>query len=283
MAPRLPHFLIIGAMKSGTTTLQAQLAAQPGIFMTTPKEPNFFSDDPVFARGMGWYEGLYEGAAEGDLLGEASTHYTKLPTWPQTVARLAAAVPAPRLIYVLRDPVARAVSHYIHEWTEGRMGDDPVAEFARHPELVDYGRYAMQIRPYVTEFGADALHLTSLELLTADPQGELDRIAAHIGAPDPLVWDHGMGAQNVSAARTRRLPLHGLLVDNPVATALRRALVPKAIRTRIREARAPKARPELPADLRRRLEVTFLQDRDDLATLFPGHPVLAACYPFAGQ
>ena len=51
---RRPEFLIIGAMKSGTTTLQVQLASQPGIFMTTPKEPNFFSDDDVFARGMAW-------------------------------------------------------------------------------------------------------------------------------------------------------------------------------------------------------------------------------------
>ena len=45
----LPDFLIVGAMKCGTSTLQAQLALQDGIFMTTPKEPNFFSDDAVFA------------------------------------------------------------------------------------------------------------------------------------------------------------------------------------------------------------------------------------------
>ena len=50
-----PDFLIIGAMKCGTTTLQAQLALQEGVFMTTPKEPNFFSDDDVYARGLDWY------------------------------------------------------------------------------------------------------------------------------------------------------------------------------------------------------------------------------------
>ena len=76
----LPDFLIIGAMKCGTSTLQAQLARQPGVFMSTPKEPNYFSDDEVHAQGQARYEGLFSGAAEGDLTGEASTHYTKLPT-----------------------------------------------------------------------------------------------------------------------------------------------------------------------------------------------------------
>ena len=47
----LPDFLIIGAMKCGTTTLAAQLAAQDGLFITTPKEPNFFSDDADLCQG----------------------------------------------------------------------------------------------------------------------------------------------------------------------------------------------------------------------------------------
>ena len=66
----LPDFLIIGAMKCGTSTLQAQLAAQPGIFMTTPKEPNFFSDDAIYANGLGWYEDLFAGAGPDDRKGE---------------------------------------------------------------------------------------------------------------------------------------------------------------------------------------------------------------------
>ena len=58
----LPDFFIIGAMKCGTSTLQAQLARQDGVFMTTPKEPNFFSDDDIFAKGRAWYEGLFADA-----------------------------------------------------------------------------------------------------------------------------------------------------------------------------------------------------------------------------
>lgn len=275
----LPDFLIIGAMKCGTSTLAAQLGAQPGLFMTTPKEPNFFSDDDIHARGAGWYRALFDDAAPGDIKGEASTHYTKLPTYPQTIPRMQALLDAPKLIYMIRNPVERAVSHYIHGWSEARMGDDPVAAFRQHPELVDYGRYAMQITPFVEAFGAENILLTSLEQIKTAPQEELARIGAFLGHRG-TAWQADLGAQNVSAERIRRFPLHGLLIDNPVAAALRRALVPKALRSRIRQARTIGTRPELPAALRTRLEDGFREDHAELARLFPGHPALHLCYPF---
>lgn len=274
----LPDFLIIGAMKCGTTTLAVQLAHQDDVFMTTPKEPNFFSDDDVWARGAAWYRALFAGAAPGALKGEASTHYTKLPTHPDTLGRMSTLLDRPKIIYMIRNPVERAVSHYIHEWTQGEMGDDPIAAFAHHPEIVAYGQYGMQVSPYVAQFGAQAVFLTSLEQLKADEQGELDRIGAFLGRP--LVWQDDIGAQNVSANRSRRLPLHGLIVDNPVATLLRRALVPKAIRARIREGRQMAERPQLPDTLREAIEISFSEDRAVLAQLFPDHPALDLCYPF---
>jgi hypothetical protein len=90
-----PDFLIIGAMKSGTSTLAAQLSEQAGIFMTTPKEPNFFSDDDVYAQGLPWYAALFDAAEPGDIKGEASTHYTKRPTYPETLARAQAVLEGP--------------------------------------------------------------------------------------------------------------------------------------------------------------------------------------------
>ena len=280
----MPDFIVVGAMKCGTSTLQSQLAAQPGIFMTTPKEPNYFSDDAVFARGPAWYGALFAGANPGDLKGEASTHYTKLPTHPLTLARLTAAMPAPRIVYLIRDPVARAVSHYIHEWTMGEMSGDIEAAFDRHPELVDYGCYARQIAPWVEAFGREAVFLSSLEAMTADPQGLLTRVGAFLGHEGPLLWREERAQVNVSAERVRRLPLQGLLVDNPVATALRRALVPKALRDRIRRSRQMEDRPALTPALTARLEARFAEDHRDLVALFPDRPEtradIAMAYPF---
>src|SRR5690606_7778793 len=58
----LPNFVVIGAMKSATTTLAMQLAAQEGVFVSDPKEPNFFSNDEIYSKGMSWYESLFAGA-----------------------------------------------------------------------------------------------------------------------------------------------------------------------------------------------------------------------------
>ena len=277
--PNLPDFIIIGAMKSGTSTLQQQLAAQPGFFMTTPKEPNYFSDDAVFAKGMGWYHALFAEAPEGAMKGEASTHYTKLPTYPQTVARMQAALQAPKLIYVIRNPVQRAVSHYLHEVTMRVMEGDAVAMFDTHPELVSYGQFAQQITPFIEAFGRDSVFLTSLEQLKADPDAELARIGAFLERPG-LVWDHAQKPQNVSAERIKRFPLHGLIFDNPVAALLRRTLIPQSVRDKIKQRRQITDRPSLPEPLLRKLEAGFASDHAKLAQLFPDHPALTLCYPF---
>lgn len=276
-----PDFIILGAMKSGTSTLAAQLALQTGVFMTTPKEPNYFSNDDVFARGPDWYADLFAGAAPDDLKGEASTHYTKLPTYPQTVARMTQALQTPRLIYMIRNPVERAVSHYIHEWTEGRAGRDMRAAFDKDTIFTDYGRYAHQIRPFIDAFGQDSVFLTSLEQIKRDGPGEFRRICDFLGLPDTAAWQTTLPPQNVSSERVRAFPLSGLLIDNPVMQTLRRTLVPKSVRTWVRGLRSIKERPELRDDLRDDLEQAFLRDRADLAALFPGHPALNLCYPFA--
>ncbi len=274
-----PDFIIIGAMKCGTSTLQAQLAAQAGVFMTTPKEPNYFSDDDVYGLGSDWYASLFADAQSNDVTGEASTHYTKLPTYPETIARMQSEIAAPKMIYLIRNPVQRAISHFVHEWTENRMGDDIEQAFRDNITLVDYGRYAMQIKPFIDAYGADAVHLTCLEGLKADPDGEFAKITDFLGLKDAK-WTHDLEAQNVSSERSRPLPFHGLLVDNPIATTLRRILVPKFVRTMIRESRSMKQRPELTEQLTQDLEQIYTNDRASLADLFPGNPALKLSYPF---
>lgn len=279
-ARRAPDFILIGAMKCGTSTLQAQLAVQPGVFMSTPKEPNFFSNDEIFAQGDDWYNALFATAPADALTGEASTHYTKLPTYPQTLARMRTALPELKLIYMIRNPVTRAVSHYIHEWTERRASGDADAAFRSNTDFVDYGRYGMQITPYIETYGAQNVLLTSLEAVQADADAEFARIAAFLNLPGDAAWRHDLEAQNISNQRMRKLPLQGLLIDNPVAAFLRRALVPAGLRQRIRAARQMDKRPDIPADLRTGMEAAFLDDREILAGYFPGHAALDLCYPF---
>jgi hypothetical protein len=249
----LPDFIIIGAMKCGTSTLAAQLAAQDGVFVTTPKEPNFFSDEDVFAKGMGWYEALFEGAAPGDLKGEASTHYTKLPTYPAAAARAHAAAPGARLIYLMREPVGRAISHYVHEWTQGIAGDDLDKAIDALPEMTAYSRYDEQLAPWRALYGADAILCLRLEDMKADPLGALERVAVHLRRPGAFRWVEDMAPQNVSAERIRRFPGYAALVESAPATWLRRNLIPQALRDLIKGRLQMRERPEPTAANRARL------------------------------
>lgn len=263
----LPDFVIIGAMKCGTSSLHAQLAVQPQFFMSEPKEPNFFSNDETFAKGEAWYRGLFKDAPSGAIKGESSTHYTKLPTYPKTVERLAALIPDAKFIYVMRDPVERLVSHYIHEWTQGVItcGIDEAIE--KHPELIDYSRYAFQLDPFVARFGRERILPVVFEEMTARPDAELKRIAAFLGARGDVRWRDDLDAQNVSSERIRKFPGYELIVDNPVATALRRALIPRALRDKVKSNLQMRERPELSPAHRASLAEIFEADLQALTPL----------------
>jgi len=259
-----PDFIIIGAMKCATSTLHQQLAANDGFCMSRPKEPNFFSDDAVWARGLDWYAGLFLAAQSGALRGESSTHYTKLPTHPRALERLAASVRTRRFIYVMRHPVERLVSHYIHEWSQGVI-DEPLEQaLDRHPELVAYGCYAMQLAPWLERFGRAAVLPVFMERLVAAPNDELARIGRFLGCERSPIWRAELGAQNVSSERLRKAGVLDFVVRSPLLTTLRRALVPRSLRDRIKARWQMRQRPDLSASTRSQLERTFDADLEML-------------------
>jgi len=241
---KLPDFVIIGAMKCATTTLHDQLTRQPGVFMSTPKEPNFFSDDANWKRGIGWYASLFADAPAGSVRGESSTHYTKLPEHPRTVARFAEHLPDAKLIYVMRDPVARAVSQYIHEWSEGRISEPIDEAIERYARLMDYSRYAMQLGPWMDRFGPGRVLPVFFERMTASPQEEFGRVCRFIGI-DSGRWVEGTAPSNVSSRRMRRSPVRDAILDIGVVRTLRRTLLPERLRERIKSRWRMSERPEL--------------------------------------
>ena len=257
---RLPSFLIIGAMKSATSTLYEQLLRQPGIYLPALKEPNYFSDDRQFARGLAWYEGLFEAAQASDLVGEASTHYTKLPTYPLTVSRMREALDDPRLIYVMRHPVDRLISQYVHQWSENEIRSGINEAVTRHPELVAYSCYTQQLAPFIETYGKASILPVFFDRLRAAPQAELERVCQFIGYKGTPRWQSEHERSNVSAERVRKFPLYELIVDNPLATQLRRTLVPKALRTKVREFFSMRNRPKLSEQNLAELERTFDKD-----------------------
>lgn len=272
-----PDFVIIGAMKCATSTLHDQLGAQSGFFMSDPKEPNFFSDDSRFEQGADWYRGLFRDAPAGSIRGESSTHYTKLPTYLQTIDRLAALIPDAKFVYLMRHPIDRLVSHYIHEWTEANVSDSIDEATDNCPELIEYGRYAMQLEPWLARFGSNAVMPVFLERLKADPQHTLERVCRFLGYDGEVCWDADHGRSNASQARLRKSRLRDLVVNAPGLRELRRMLVPQALRDRIKSRWQMARCPELSDDARERLAHVF--DRD-LAQLGDWLGVELSCETF---
>jgi hypothetical protein len=229
-----PSFVIIGAMKCATTTLYEQLKKQPGIFMPDLKEPNFFSDEEQYSKGLEWYSNLFEGASLNDLLGEASTHYTKSRTYPNTISRIEDCLTNPKFIYVIRNPIDRLISQYIHEWTEGKIKVDINEAIKKHPELIEYSCYAKQIAPYTKSYGKESILLVSFEDIKNSPQSVLNNICNFIGYKGKPKWFNELEASNVSKERIRRFPLFKLLIESSLATFIRRTFIPNSIRNKIK-------------------------------------------------
>jgi len=230
-----PDFVIIGAMKCASTTLHEQLAQQPGFFMSTPKEPNFFSDVPVFERGFDWYESLFAGARPDQKRGESSTHYTKLPTHPDAAQRLHAYNPALKLVYIMRHPVERLMSHYAHE--QGRRGVEVPIDQAviDRPEMLDYGMYFFQLQPYFKLFGRENVLPLFLPYVKKYPDKTLRLVADFVGAPGEVSWRSDVRRRNISSDRYQLSSLGNWMVKNPWMTQLRRSLVPEELRDRIKQ------------------------------------------------
>jgi hypothetical protein len=149
-----PDFFIAGAPKAGTTALHAALVDVPGISLSSPKEPKFFLCDgrpPSRAehRGPGdahsrqewvWsrdaYLRLWSDAPAGALLGESTPFYLHDT---EAHARIAAVAPEARFVVLLRDPVDRAYSNWMHLWTDGL---EPEADFLRAVEAEQSRRRA---------------------------------------------------------------------------------------------------------------------------------------------
>lgn len=263
MSGRLPDFLIIGAMKCATSTLHEQLAVQDGVYMSTPKEPCFFSDDEQWNRGVSWYASLFSDAEAGDRCGESSTHYTKLPTYPATAQRIHDTLGGDvKLIYMMRHPVDRLVSQFIHEWSQGaipaNMTIDGMVE--ARPEFVQYGCYAHQLQPYFDLFGRERICPIFFERFVRNGEAELQHVGRFLDLPGTLQWKHDVEQRNVSSERIRRTPMRDAVLKNVAIRAVIRNVFPQSLRDHVKKRWSMQQRPELSAPVRAHLEELY--DRD---------------------
>jgi hypothetical protein len=153
----LPNVFIIGAAKCGTTSLHHYLDQHPDISMSRVKEPHVFSEGR-WATRYDHYDGLFD--CQARFRGDSSTTYSRFPVEGDAAARIHAAVPDAKLIYLVGDPIERTISDYAHHVARGleqRSVDDALKDFADPENYYAAGsRYALQAGRYLEHFPASS-------------------------------------------------------------------------------------------------------------------------------
>jgi hypothetical protein len=184
----LPNFIIVGAPKAGTTSLYHYLTKHPQVFMSDPKEVNYFSCEEIEAQGLYYkdfkiknredYEKLFHDAQGKKAIGEASVSYLFYPKTPQKIKDM---LPDVKIIILLRDPVSRGFSHYLMDYRLGLV-DLPYGEIVHktsrhknlylyHQQYVELGLYYEQVKRYLELFGPEQVKIHLQEDLHEDTEG----------------------------------------------------------------------------------------------------------------
>lgn len=198
-----PHFIIIGAMKAGTTSLFGYLGRHPQILKGPKKEVHYF--DQKYRRGQYYYRSNFPLTAEiqsGSITGEATPLYLFHPHVPERIHNL---VPDAKLIAVLRNPTKRAISDYFHQVRRHRESLPMMEAFLAEEERTSQGWgkmlrdknftsrscmsfsykkrsiYVEQLERYWEFFPKEQLMVLTSEALFSDPQGTYKRVLNFLG------------------------------------------------------------------------------------------------------
>jgi Sulfotransferase family len=270
----LPNLVVIGGLKCGTTSLHHYLSLHPEITMSRPKELNFFVAELNWELGPEWYASHFDRRAP--VRGESSPHYTNLPRFAGVAERMRSVIPEARIVYVVRDPIDRMLSHYLHNagagyetrGLEAALGDPQGAYLAR-------SRYAIQVEPYLEAFGADRVAIVSREELRDDRRATMRRLYELCGVDPSFTSEQFKREWETGTARAKQGGGGFRLMDRAVRLPGLRALdrnfdrLPESLRWLVeRVVHDPGSgaalKPQLSEGLRARLEDLLRKDVERL-------------------
>ena len=194
MSTPRPNLFVVGSMKAGTTSLARYLGTHPEIFMTSdPKEPTYFLtreqlldvlpgvEKRGFWRGEEYYLKLFEPAGDRPVIGEASANYARLPRVKGVPEKIHAFNPDARILFILRDPVARTISHYWYMVRFFGERRDLLTAIREDEDYVATSDYALQMQPFLDLFGPERVFAITTESLAGQPQATMAGIYRWLG------------------------------------------------------------------------------------------------------
>jgi sulfotransferase family protein len=202
---QLPTFFVIGASKCGTTSLHRYLAEHPEIAMTSNKEPMLYVPDD-WQEQLGRYAEMFE--EDAPVRGESSTGYSAYPWAPEVPDRIRATVRDARIIYMVRDPIPRTLSHYAQNiWDRFpvRPFDELMTDLEDPMNMpVWASRYATQLERWLERFPQDQVLVADQADLMHSRAETMRRVFAFLGVDTGFrspSWD-----EEHNIARARRVP-----------------------------------------------------------------------------
>lgn len=233
----LPSFIIIGAMKGGTTGLYHYLSSHPDLIPSQQKETDFFLTERNFRQGLAWYEAQFAGA--GQIAFEASPNYTKRHLFPGVPKRIHSVLPEAKLIFVVRDPIERLVSHYIHNYAHGRESrsfSDAIADPKSNYILTSC--YWYQLEAFLEFFPMDRIKIVVSEDLRNRTRETLDDVLQYLGLSDDINHAVLKSRFHESSGKLRHSWLERRLLPNHNVRRL-----PKPLRLAVKALRSPIQKP----------------------------------------
>lgn len=177
-----PNFLVIGAAKSGTTTLCNLLGQHPEVYMFPHKETHFFSFN--YERGLDWYESKFKPATGIKAIGEGSPTYSEGN--PEVVKRIAHHLPTAKLIYIVRHPVRRIESDFVQLLDNGHQFDSLDTAIKKWKPLVDSSCYWARINDFRQYFSDEQILVLFMDDLSENPGAVLKQCFEFLEV-DPIV------------------------------------------------------------------------------------------------
>lgn len=180
----LPTFIVIGAMRCGTTSLYYLLSDHPEIGMSARKETDFFIVEGNYNLGLPWYQSQFPDEAKA--IGECSPNYTKRHLFLGAPKRIKETIPDVKLIYLIRDPVQRTISHYLSSRSrrkERRTIEEALSDLSVNNYVLT-SMYYKQIELYLKFFPMSKICIVTTEELNQHPVRTTQKIYRFLGVND---------------------------------------------------------------------------------------------------
>jgi hypothetical protein len=271
---QMPNFFLVGAPKAATSSLYHYMGQHPDIFVPENKETHFFSwpevgetyYDRKFVKTEAEFRALFHDRGEQQFAGDFSPSHL---LYPAAAERIKAFQPEAKIIMILRDPVKRAISHYLMDCRLGCI-HQPLLEVLddaeRYPlfyrEYVQIGRYDQQVETYFSHFGRERVHVVIYEDFQKDPATTVREIFEFLGADADF-------APNFSQAHnTYRMPRSRLVESfrNSSFWHSIRSIVPASIKNRAKPLMDNTEKPDMSREIPR-LATLFADSNRRLAEL----------------